>query len=116
MSKRRLNHYKAILLKERKKVIEQLYSDKNKLDELNKNEVGDVVDTAFSMYEKDMAIEMSENEKRLLQTIDAALLRIENQKYGICTRCGSSIDAKRLEVLPWTTQCVDPKKCAKIKK
>jgi DnaK suppressor protein len=40
-----------------------------------------------------------------LASIDAALLRLEHGAYGVCTRCGEAIDARRLEALPTTVSC-----------
>jgi len=39
--------------------------------------------------------------------IDEALTRMENGEYGICTSCGEPISYKRLEVLPWASECVE---------
>ena len=41
-----------------------------------------------------------------LTAIDAALARIDDDTYGICTVCGRSIPAERLEVIPWAATCV----------
>jgi RNA polymerase-binding protein DksA len=42
--------------------------------------------------------------------IRTALERIENGTYGICVTCGDKINAKRLQALPYATQCIN---CAK---
>lgn len=39
----------------------------------------------------------------------AALKRIENGTYGICSSCGNPIDADRLKALPTALRCI---KCA----
>ena len=44
-----------------------------------------------------------------LQAIDAALKRIENDEFGVCTACGDEIEAARLDAIPWTTTCVSCK-------
>lgn len=36
----------------------------------------------------------------------AALERIENGTYGVCTRCGAQIAAERLEAMPEASLCV----------
>lgn len=46
-----------------------------------------------------------------LADIDAALQRIENGAYGICTSCGEAISEARLEVRPASVECVD---CAEL--
>ena len=42
-----------------------------------------------------------------LKLIDAALARMEGGDYGFCTECGEDIPAKRLDVDPTFTRCVD---------
>ncbi len=39
--------------------------------------------------------------------ITAALGRIADGEYGICTKCGAEIGAARLDVLPYTPFCRD---------
>jgi len=46
--------------------------------------------------------------QEILQT-RAALQRIENGTYGICSSCGNPIDANRLKALPTALRCI---KCA----
>lgn len=40
-----------------------------------------------------------------VDAIHAALARIEGGSFGICLKCGESISAERLDVLPHTTLC-----------
>ena len=112
--KKILKELKQRLLEERQKVLVQLSGDKEKFGDLSKNEVGDMADIAFNMYERDLTIEMSENEKKILQAIEGALIRLQNNKYGTCSQCGREIDIRRLKALPWTTRCADTKTCKKI--
>lgn len=44
---------------------------------------------------------------RELQRIDAALRRIEDGEYGWCAECGEAIAARRLEVDPCASHCVN---------
>jgi len=39
--------------------------------------------------------------------IRAALRRIDEGTYGVCARCGEKIAEKRLEALPYATECID---------
>jgi RNA polymerase-binding transcription factor DksA len=41
-----------------------------------------------------------------LQEVEAALARIEEGTYGVCTGCGQPIPPARLEVRPRTATCV----------
>lgn len=42
----------------------------------------------------------------VLESIDAAFVRIDQKTYGACENCGSSIPVARLEVLPFARYCV----------
>jgi RNA polymerase-binding protein DksA len=59
---------------------------------------------AMSDTERNQAI--TRNSAELLQQVDAAIGRLDSGAYGICARCGKSINARRLEALPYATLCV----------
>lgn len=56
-------------------------------------------------YEKEMAL--VENARDLLRKVDQAETMIKKGKYGVCENCRSAIPIARLQVLPYTTMCVD---------
>ena len=41
-----------------------------------------------------------------IEEIYAALRRIEDGSYEKCARCGTKIDERRLEALPYATECI----------
>jgi DnaK suppressor protein len=47
----------------------------------------------------------TETEKSIAQ-IEAALEKLAHGSYGICSQCGATVDAKRLESIPEATSCV----------
>jgi len=69
----------------------------------------DFEDRASDVQEIQQEQELLANEQDLLAQVNAALIRIEQGTYGICTNCGQPIGEKRLEALPWASLCV---KCA----
>jgi DnaK suppressor protein len=42
-----------------------------------------------------------------LETVDAALGRLDDGRYGTCVRCGRPIAPERLEALPWAARCIE---------
>lgn len=42
-----------------------------------------------------------------IREIRQALVRIENNEYGLCRSCGGEIGGARLKALPYATQCID---------
>ncbi len=62
-------------------------------------------DPAIHTWEVNLALYQRMKEK--IESIRAALRRIDEGTYGICQRCGSRIDHARLEVIPHTTLCIE---------
>ena len=56
-------------------------------------------------YAKELSIE--QNTADLLGKVDHALERVAAGEYGICESCGKPIPIERLDVLPYSTLCVD---------
>lgn len=56
-------------------------------------------------YAKELSIE--QNTRDLLDKANRALERIEAGTYGSCESCGKSIPVERLDVLPYSTLCVE---------
>lgn len=99
-----LERYKQILIQMRNssreegnRMIEVVLSDAEAAGEHDQR-VSESVD-------KELALEQTEEDRH--QAVLAALQRIEQQKFGQCTRCGSEIPRTRLELLPFTPYCVD---------
>jgi len=66
-----------------------------------------LADTATETYDRELDYTLEENSEHVLAAIDAALKRIDEGTYGICTNCGKQIARERLEALPWATLCID---------
>jgi DnaK suppressor protein len=56
-------------------------------------------------YAKELSIE--QNTLDLLRKVDRALERVEAGTYGLCESCGNAIPVERLDVLPYSTLCVE---------
>ena len=56
-------------------------------------------------YAKELSIE--QNTLDLLSKVDRALQRVDAGTYGICESCGTAIPVERLDVLPYSTMCVE---------
>lgn len=50
---------------------------------------------------------LTENQRRELLQIDAAVARVDAGEYGICRDCGQSIDPRRLAALPYALLCTE---------
>jgi DnaK suppressor protein len=107
LTKAKLEYYKDLLLQERQAILENFADTNEEFKDLVKNSSGDLVDQAYSFYQKDMLIGLSDRENETLRQIDMALKRIEDGNYGVCEVTGKPIEEERLEAIPYTTLCID---------
>jgi DnaK suppressor protein len=67
--------------------------------------VQDYGDRAASDYNRESLFQQLEQERTLLTAVRDALRRLAGGSYALCTNCGKHIEAKRLQVVPWTSFC-----------
>ena len=108
------DHFRDLLLDERKRVvaaIDNLHHDHpgSMSDETGEDAVFDnhLADTATETYDRELDYTLEDNAEHVLAEIDAALKRIEDGTYGICTNRGEQIPVERLEARPYATLCID---------
>ena len=107
-------HFRDLLLEERKRVvaaIQNLHDDHQGSisDETGEDSAYDnhLADTATETYDRELDYTLEENSEHVLAEIDAALKRIEDGTYGTCTNRGEQIPLDRLEARPYATLCID---------
>lgn len=71
-----------------------------------------MADDASYAYEQATSLSLQQNLKGLLAQVVEALERFENGTYGVCARCGQSIDHARLKAIPYAPLCIH---CAQTK-
>lgn len=106
------SRFRDLLLAERERVvraIENLRSENAASSEDIADEAIDqhLADAATETYDRELGDSLEENSEQVLGEIDAALRRIDEGTYGICTNCGKPIPEERLEALPWASLCID---------
>jgi DnaK suppressor protein len=94
---------KQRLLAERQLLIERLRGNDLSVDD---SETPDPVDLAVRNYSKNVMLAVSENESRQLALVDEALMRLEDDEYGLCQNCEKPINQKRLAAIPWARYCL----------
>lgn len=57
-------------------------------------------------YERDASLALGDQARRRLADVEAALGRMNTGTFGVCERCGRSIERNRLGVLPETHYCL----------
>jgi DnaK suppressor protein len=79
--------------------------DKRTMDILEP-EVGDSIDQATQSLDKEILFELSDNERKMLDNIDASLRKMDNGNYGVCEHCKRPVEKKRLKALPSARYCM----------
>lgn len=114
-SDKELMEFKKIILKKAEEAKAELH---NLTAVLNHSEDHGTDDTAstFKVLEdgsdsmaKEEAAQLAARQKKFLEQLDAALMRIENKTYGICRVTGKLIPKQRLRAVPHTTQSMEAK-------
>lgn len=83
----------------------------------NSNEHGtDDTASSFKMLEdgsdtlaKEEAGQLAVRQRKFIEQLENALVRIENKTYGICRVTGKLIPKERLRAVPHTTQSIEAK-------
>jgi len=114
MNRQTLNEYRELLIDLRQRVGGEVNRVVEAIQEgvnVNENISSAPVHLADVAGEGvDANVTVLQTERGILDEINAALDRLEDGTYGICTACGSEIPAARLRAIPYTALCV---KCAR---
>lgn len=112
-----LEHFKNLLLEERKEAVNESENMKESIEEQQEAETDDTSsidhhpgDLGSSEEEKETEHILRERSRSKVDEIDAALKRIENKTYGVCEDTGKKIQKERLESIPWARFSVEARK------
>ena len=92
----KLVNWKKDLLKESSQTLKKLQKEEN-------SQKPDLTDRATEEIERSFELRTRDRERKLINKIDSALLRIKNGSYGYCEETGEQISLKRLEARPVAT-------------
>ena len=65
-----------------------------------------MADLGSDNFQHDFELGLLSDEGTVIEMIDEALTRLEENEYGICIECGKEISPARLEVKPYARFCV----------
>jgi DnaK suppressor protein len=71
----------------------------------------DAADQAAAEYERQASTFKATAARQTLRSLQQALERIRQGTFGECVQCGSDIEPKRLEAIPWARYCL---KCQEL--
>ena len=106
MDARRLDNFRKKLLTKKEELYRMVSKTEQYGREADEESSQDVADKAASSYTKEFLFSHSSSERSIMQLVDEALARVEGGSFGVCIACGSAIQARRLEAVPWTRYCI----------
>ena len=107
MDKKRLDYYKKKLLARREELLKTIARTEEEGRQADDDPTVDLADKAANSYTKEFLFGMTNTDRGILNLIDAALKRIEEDEYGVCNNCREEMQQKRLEAVPWAKHCIN---------
>ncbi|MCL7988979.1 TraR/DksA C4-type zinc finger protein [Sphingobacterium sp. lm-10] len=110
-----LQEFKAIILEKLRVAKEELSSLTKSLSNSNANGTDDTAGTYKTLedgsatLEKEQINQLAARQKKFIDNLEAALVRIENKTYGVCRETGKLIQKERLKAVPHTTLSIEAK-------
>lgn len=110
MDKKFLDKMEKVLIAQKSLILSELISSNEDIRAAYGNgEQGDLADIAGDDIDRRLLEARGMVELTRLKSIDAAISRIRQGRYGVCVKCGKPIPKDRLEVLPYTVMCIECK-------
>jgi DnaK suppressor protein len=106
LTKAQIGHYKHVLENKAVELRKNLLTPAAAHLVARREEPVDVADLSTQSHEEWLFLNRNSLDMSLMRQIKYALLRIEENTYGICQECETPISSKRLEAVPWATYCV----------
>ena len=108
MEPEKLEYYRKLLHQRMDELIRSAESTVTGMTDTKEN-FPDPTDRAALESDRNFTLRIRDRERKLIQKIREALLRIDEGTFGICDKCGEPISDKRLEARPVTTLCIECK-------
>ncbi|MCY0986171.1 MULTISPECIES: TraR/DksA C4-type zinc finger protein [Nannocystis] len=109
LTKAQNEKFRAMLLERRNALISQAQRTLESDMVLSPDDRFDEVDQASSEYMQAFSFRLRGREKFLMEKIDLALRKIDQNTYGTCEECEEPISLKRLQARPETPLCIQCK-------
>ena len=110
-----LQEFKELITDKLNSAKEELHMLATSLSSPNANGTDDTAGTFKTLedgsatLEKEQINQLAARQKKFIEQLENALIRIENKTYGICRVTGKLIPKERLRAVPHTTQSIEAK-------
>lgn len=114
-SDKELEEFKLLIIKKMEEAKKELVNLQAQLINANEHGTDDTAST-FKVLEdgsetlaKEEAGQLAARQRKFIEQLENALVRIENKTYGVCRVTGKLIPKERLRAVPHTTQSIEAK-------
>ena len=110
-----LDEFKNIILEKLRQAKEELQILSKTLNQSNFNGTDDTssayksLEDGAATLEKESINQLAARQKKFIQSLESALVRIENKTFGVCRETGKLIPKERLRAVPHATLSMEAK-------
>jgi DnaK suppressor protein len=101
-----LERLRAGLRDARSQLLRTAATTEGELATLDSREPGAPIEDAARQEVIGILARLDDRERREMEEIDAAFVRLRAGTYGVCETCGGSVPLPRLRAMPATRHCV----------
>lgn len=110
LSRKELDHYRQLLLMKRAEIlgdVESMEGEALLSGDRMSHTPSHMAEQGSDVSSQSLSLDIAATQRKLLGEIDAALRRIDDGTYGVCTVMGSAIGKARLDAKPWASLCIE---------
>ncbi|MBL0294652.1 MAG: TraR/DksA family transcriptional regulator [Saprospiraceae bacterium] len=106
-----LEEFNILITEKLRKAKEQLSFYMSQLNDIHDNPDSKIkgLDDGIFTAESERITNMASRQKKLIQHLENALIRIKNKVYGVCRETGKLISKERLRAVPHATLSIEAK-------
>jgi DnaK suppressor protein len=110
-----LEEFKKLILDKLEKarvdfvLLTEAYTNHNEHDTNDTSPTFKVLEEGYQVLSKEENAKLAARQEKFIQSLENALIRIENKTYGICRVTGKLISKERLRIVPHATLSIEAK-------
>ena len=90
-------------------LLTEAYTNTNNNDTMDTSPTFKVLEEGYQVLSKEDNARLAGRQEKFIQSLENALVRIENKTYGICRETGKLISKERLRIVPHATLSMEAK-------
>ena len=110
-----LNEFRELILDKLEKarkdfiLLTEAYTNHNEHDTNDTSPTFKVLEEGYQVLSKEENAKLAIRQEKFIQSLENALIRIENKSYGICRVTNKLISKERLRIVPHATLSIEAK-------